>query len=117
MAKRWYYKPGGEAQIFEAGTQPKNEGWKDTPGPEHYPNYRPELHHKNPINPAVPLGPDGAVAVPGPGPNQELTDEEKLGQMKRAQLMTIAAEVGIKFDMTWTKDQLKGAIIAAMKDE
>ena len=73
--------------------------------------------HKKPMAAGVPNWPRWRGHAPKPAPIEELTDAENLEALKRAELMQIATDAGIKFDMTWTKAQLKDAIIAAMKEE
>ncbi|MGO8780650.1 MAG: hypothetical protein ACLQKK_17350 [Rhodomicrobium sp.] len=56
------------------------------------------------------------LAVPEPGADRELTDQEKLDRMSRQRLMQVAADCGIRFDFGWTKAQLKHAIIEVLND-
>jgi hypothetical protein len=120
MARKWYYKRDGQAAVFDEAPDPA-EGWEDQPYEVHYAIQRGEI--KRPVNTNRPVlddapnGPNGEVVAPEPGPDEELTDQENLAILKRTELMQIARDAGIKFDMTWTKDQLKQAIIVAMEAE
>ena len=46
----------------------------------------------------------------------ELSRSEKLDCMSRQRLMQVASDCGVGFDITWTKAQLKQAIIEVMDD-
>ncbi len=96
----WMYR-AGEARLFEHPDHvPGDEGWQRFPAPSQ----------------EQPLPETPRVTLPEPGPDQELTDEEKLDRMSRARLMRVAADCGVRFDFGWTKAQLKHAIIEALND-
>ena len=46
----------------------------------------------------------------------ELSRPEKLDCMSRQRLMQVASDCGVRFEITWTKAQLKQAIIEVMDD-
>ncbi len=46
----------------------------------------------------------------------ELSRPEKLDCMSRQRLMQVASDFGVRFEITWTKAQLKQAIVEAMHD-
>jgi len=46
----------------------------------------------------------------------ELSRAEKLDCMSRQRLMQVASDCGVCFEITWTKAQLKQAIIEVMND-
>ena len=70
--------------------------------------------HRQPMPQPPPKTP--RVSLPEPGPDQELTDQEKLDRMSRQRLMQVAADCGIRFDFGWTKAQLKHAIVEVLND-
>ena len=45
-----------------------------------------------------------------------LSQEEKLDRMSRQRLMRVAADCGVRFEIGWTKAQLKQAIIGVLHD-
>lgn len=51
-----------------------------------------------------------------PVQDAELSQEQKLEQLTRQRLMHVAADCGVRFEISWTKAQLKQAIIEAMND-
>ena len=57
-----------------------------------------------------------AEAQIGLAEEAELSQEEKLEQLTRQRLMQVAADCGVRFEISWTKAQLKQAIIEAMND-
>ncbi len=84
----WMYRKG-EARLFgHPDHVPEGENWQRFPIP----------------------GAPGEEQVP------ELSRPEKLDCMSRQRLMQVAAECGVRFEMAWTKAQLKQAIIEAMND-
>jgi hypothetical protein len=97
----WMYR-NGEAHLFEHPDHvPAGEGWQRFPDPAAGSTALPETPR---------------VILPNPGPDQELTDQEKLDRMSRQRLMQVAADCGIRFDFRWTKAQLKHAIIEVLND-
>ncbi len=97
----WMYRKG-EACLFEHPDHvPASEGWQRFPAP---------------VALSEPLSETARVSPPGTGPDQELTDQEKLDRLPRRRLMQIAANCGIRFDFSWTKAQLKDAIIEVLND-
>lgn len=97
----WMYR-AGEARLFEhPGQVPEGQGWQRFPVPE---------------SASGPLPQTPRVILPEPGPDQELTDQEKLDRMSRQRLMQVAADCGIRFGSGWTKAQLKHAIIEVLND-
>ncbi|MGO9547443.1 MAG: hypothetical protein ACLPPF_21950 [Rhodomicrobium sp.] len=97
----WMYR-NGEAQLFEHPDRvPANQGWQRFPSPG--------LDR-------APLPETPRVSLPQPGPDQELTGQEKLDRMSRQRLTQVAADCGIRFDFNWTKAQLKHAIIEVLND-
>jgi hypothetical protein len=97
----WMYK-AGEARLFEHPDEvPAAQGWQRFPAP---------------AIAAATLPKTPRVSLPEPGPDQELTDQEKLDGMSRQRLMQVAADCGIRFDFGWTKAQLKHAIIEVLND-
>ncbi len=98
-SRLWMYR-NGEARLFEHPDHvPEGQGWQRFPSPE-----------------PPPLPETARVTLPQPGPDQELTDQEKLDRMSRQRLMQVAADCGIRFDFGWTKAQLKHAIIEVLND-
>jgi hypothetical protein len=98
----WMYR-SGESRLFGHPDEvPAGQGWQRFPtaGAETTPP------------PQTPR-----VTLPAPGPDQELTDQEKLDRMSRQRLMQTAADCGVRFDSGWTKAQLKHAIIEALNDD
>jgi hypothetical protein len=96
----WMYR-NGEACLFEHPDQvPSGEGWRRFP-----------CH-----NTMEEAAPRPGIAPGHPGSNGELTAREKLDRMPRQRLMRAAADCGIRFDFSWTKAQLKQAIIEALND-
>ncbi len=92
----WMYRKG-EARLFEHPDHvPENEDWRRFPLPDET---------------AIPA----AETRPG-ATTPELSQEEKLGRTPRQRLMQIAADCGIRFDIGWTKAQLKQAIIGVLND-
>ena len=99
--RRWMYR-AGEARLFEHPDHvPAGQGWQRFPVPAGESEAPPEAPR---------------VSLPEPGPDRELTDQEKLGRMSRQRLMQVAADCGIRFDFGWTKAQLKHAIIEVLND-
>jgi len=97
----WMYR-NGEACLFEHPDHvPADQGWQRFPAPAGNSEPRPETPR---------------VTLPEPGPDQELTDQEKLDRMSRQRLMQVAADCGICFGSGWTKAQLKHAIIEVLND-
>ncbi len=97
----WMYR-NGEAYLFEHPNHvPANQGWQRFPSPASDSEPGPEAPR---------------VSLPAPGPDQELTDQEKLDRMSRQRLMQVAADCGIRFDFSWNKAQLKHAIIEVLND-
>jgi len=97
----WMYR-NGEACLFEHPDHvPAEQGWQRFPVPAGDNEALPEVQR---------------VSLPEPGPDQELTDQEKLDRMSRQRLMQVAADCGIRFDFSWTKVQLKHAIIEVLND-
>ena len=47
----------------------------------------------------------------------ELSTPEKLDCMSRQRLQQVASDCGVRFEITWTKAQLKQAIIEVMNDK
>ncbi len=98
----WMYL-NGEARLFEHPDRvPAAEGWQRFPTPSRASGPPPPEPQR--------------VVLPEPGPDQELTDQEKLERMSRQRLMQVAADCGIRFDFSWTKAQLKHAIIEVLND-
>ena len=97
----WMYK-AGEARLFEHPDRvPAGQGWQRFPAPAGDTAQPPKTPR---------------VTVPEPGPDQEPTDQEKLDRMSRQRLMQVAADCGIRFEIGWTKAQLKHAIIEVLND-
>ncbi|MGO8955322.1 MAG: hypothetical protein ACLPWS_06770 [Rhodomicrobium sp.] len=97
----WMYR-NGEACLFEhPGHVPAGQGWQRFPAP---------------ASDSEPLPETPRVNLPEPGPDQELTDQEKLDRMSRQRLMQVAADCGVHFGSSWTKAQLKHAIIEVLND-
>jgi hypothetical protein len=97
----WMYR-NGEACLFEHPDRvPAGQGWQRFPAPS---------------SDSEPLPRTPRVSLPEPGPGQELTDQEKLDRMSRQRLMQVAADCGIRFEIGWTKAQLKHAIIEVLND-
>lgn len=92
----WMYRKG-EARLFGRPEHlPPGEAWQRFPLPEET---------------AVPAAEtDSATLTP------ELSQEEKLERMSRRPLMQVAADCGIRFDIGWTKAELKQAIIGGLND-
>jgi hypothetical protein len=92
----------GEACLFEHPDHvPAGQGWRRFPAP---------------AGNVEAIAGTQCVTLPEPGPDQELTDQEKLDRMSRQRLMQVAADCGIRFDFGWTKAQLKHAIIEVLND-
>jgi hypothetical protein len=90
----WRYRPG-EARLFNHPDEvPEGEGWGPYPVP------------------AVQVDMPQALLSP-PGPDQELTDQEKAEREERARLLQCALDLGLKADETWTSEQLRKGIAAA----
>jgi hypothetical protein len=99
-SRLWMYK-AGEARLFDRpGQVPAGQGWQRFPVPES----------------AAPPPQTPRVVLPEPGPDQELTDQEKLDRMSKQRLVQVAADCGIRFGSGWTKAQLKHAIIEVLND-
>ncbi len=49
-------------------------------------------------------------------PDAEPSQEEKLDRMSRQRLMQVAANSGVRFEIGWTKAQIKQAIIEVLHD-
>jgi hypothetical protein len=97
----WMYR-NGEACLFEHPDHvPAGQGWQRFP---------------NSATGGKPLPEIPRVTLPEPGPDQELTDQEKLDRMSRQRLMQVASDCGVRFDFGWTKAQLKHAIIEVLND-
>jgi hypothetical protein len=97
----WMYR-AGEARLFEHPDHvPAGQDWQRFP-------------LRTGESEAPPKAP--RVSLPEPGPDQELTDQEKLDRMPRRRLIQVAADCGIRFDSGWTKAQLKHAIIEVLND-
>ena len=96
----WMYR-NGEARLFEHPDHvPASAGWSRFPE---------AACSGEAFEP-----PPAAREMPRPQP--ELTSREKLDLMPRRRLMQIAAGCGIRFDLGWTKAQLKRAIIEVLND-
>jgi hypothetical protein len=86
--RMWMYRKG-EARLFgHPDDVPEGDGWQRFPLP--------------------------AAAEDEPQP--ELSRPDKLDCMSRRQLMQVAADCGVPCEISWSKMQLKQAIIEAMND-
>ena len=84
----WMYRKG-EARLFDHPEHvPEGEDWRRFPPPA-------EAFEEQP---------------------QALSRAEKLDCMSRQRLMRVAADCGVPFEISWSKAQLKQAIIEAMND-
>ncbi len=94
----WMYRKG-EARLFgHPDHVPKREEWQ-----------------RFPVNCGDAEKSDAEVQI-APVEDAELSQEEKLEQLTRPRLMQVAADCGIRFEIGWTKAQLRQAIIEAMND-
>ena len=85
----WMYREG-EARLFDHPDDvPEEEGWRRFPPP-------PKADEEQQLEPST---------------------AANLSCMSRSQLMQEAANRGVGSDISWTKAQLRGAIIEAMNDE
>ncbi len=85
----WMYRKG-EARLFgHPDDVPEGEDWQRLPLP-------PEADEEQ---------------------HPELSRPEKLDCMSRQRLMQVAADSGVRFEISWTKAQLKQAIVEAMHDD
>ncbi len=64
----------------------------------------------------VPKGEDWQRFPVDCGDASELSQEDKLEQLTRQRLMQVAADCGVRFEISWTKAELKQAIVEAMHD-
>ncbi len=95
----WMHRKGESRLFGHPDLVPKDGNWQRFPMPGD-----------------PPLQQTPRVSLPEPGPGEELTDQEKLDRMTRQRLMQVAADCGVRFDIGWTKAQLKHAIIEVLND-
>jgi hypothetical protein len=92
----WMYRKG-EARLFEHPDHvPDGEDWRRFP--------------------MIDAAGAPAEAPSVSGQNSELSQEEKLDRMSRQRLMRVASDCGVRFEINWTKAQLKQAIIEVLHD-
>jgi hypothetical protein len=96
----WMYRKGEACLFGHPDKVPSGEGWTRFPLPD------------EPPPSAAPR-----VTLPEPGPDRELTDEEKLDRLSRQRLMQVASACGARFETSWTKAQLKHAILEALNGD
>ncbi len=94
----WMYRKG-EARLFgHPDHVPKSEEW------QRFPVNRGEVEDSH-----------AGIQITSVQ-DAELSQEQKLEQLTRQRLMQVAAACGVRFEFSWTKAQLKQAIIEAMND-
>lgn len=98
----WMYRKG-EARLFEHPDHvPKDQDWR-----------------RFPVENRDDCGAMGAPAPAAPFSQQAselLSQEEKLDRMSRQRLMQVAADCGVRFEIGWSKAQMKQAIIEVLHD-